>query len=324
MFNPSCWFVAGSLLVAGCTGGSHAATTATTRSPSTATSPPATSSLISPADTTVHPAVTATPSRGLVDGQRITVRVTGFGVGGKVWLSECGAAEDISNGCGPQLPQQTLLVTDNHRAGTAVFVVHDRAATKANSTDLQPCDSECGVVATLGGDLGHAFTPITFRPAVFGSNAAPCDAEHLTVHEVQSFGGAGGMSNFALALTNTSSATCSLFGYPTITLLDSSGQPLPFQYGHANGFSVTHALPRPVLIPPRASAYAAFEKYRCDVRAKALATTVRLSPPDSAVRFDLKVEQIYGYCTPDDSPGNHVIVAPIEPTPQALSNRSPP
>jgi hypothetical protein len=259
-----------------------------------------------------------------VDGQRITVRVTGFGVGGKVWLSECAATEDISNGCGPQLPQQTVLVTDNHRAGTAVFVVHDRAAGRANSTDLEPCDSECVVVATLGGALGHAAAPITFRPAVFGSNSALCDATRLTVHEAPSFGEASGMSNFVIAVTNTSSAACSLFGYPTITLLNSSGQPLPFQYGHANGFSLTHALPRPVLIPPRASAYAAFEKYRCDVRAKVLATTVRLSPPDSAVRFDLKLGQIYGYCTPDDSPGNHVIVAPIEPTPQALSNSSPP
>jgi hypothetical protein len=180
------------------------------------------------------------------------------------------------------------------------------------------------VVATIGGAFGHALTPIRFRPAVFGSNPAHCDAEHLTVHETPSLGEASGESNFVIALTNTSSSTCTLFGYPTVTLLESSGQPLPFQYTHGNGFFVTHALPRPVLVPPRASAYAAFEKYRCDLRPKALATTVRLSPPDSAVRFDLKLEQIYAYCAPDDSAGDHIVVTPIEPTLQSLSNSSVP
>src|SRR4051812_46888623 len=120
MFNPYSWFVAVSFLVAGCTGASRAATTLTTLSAAAARSSTTTSSPVPSADTTIHPAVTATPDSGLVDGQRITVRVTGFGIGGKVWLSECAAAQDISNGCGQQLPQQTLVVTDNHRAGTAV------------------------------------------------------------------------------------------------------------------------------------------------------------------------------------------------------------
>jgi len=50
------------------------------------------------------------------------------------------------------------------------------------------------------------------------------------------------------------------------------------------------------------------------------ATTVRLSPPDSAVRFELEVGQLFAYCAPDDSPGNHVVATPIEPTLQSLSN----
>ena len=60
---------------------------------------------------TVHdPTVHVSPSTGLHDGQTVTVAVTGFGVGAKVWLSECASASDVSGeGCGAQLAAQTLL-----------------------------------------------------------------------------------------------------------------------------------------------------------------------------------------------------------------------
>jgi len=120
-----------------------------------------------PAVTTVNPKVTATPDKELVDGERITVDVTGFGVGAKVWLSECATARDVTDrGCGPQLPAQTLLVTGDDRAGSASFVVHDPAPVRGyDSTDLRPCSPTCVVVATLGFVSGYspAYTPITFQ-----------------------------------------------------------------------------------------------------------------------------------------------------------------
>jgi hypothetical protein len=120
--------------------------------------------------TSVKPKVAVVPNAGLVDGQRVRVRVTGFGIGAKVWLSECATASDASDlGCGLQLPQQTLLVTGNDRSGSATFVVRNHAAVKGYDTaDPRACTSACVVVATQGDepvthDLGHAFAPIAFR-----------------------------------------------------------------------------------------------------------------------------------------------------------------
>lgn len=143
--------------VASAHGARHLATPAASR--------PSTSTPNIPALTTIHPAVTASPATGLTDGQRVTVRVTGFGVGGKVWLSECASYADATDlGCGPQLPAQTLLVTGNDRTGVASFIVRGWAPAKAyDSTGAQQPCSPCVIVATLGGGFGYAFTPITFR-----------------------------------------------------------------------------------------------------------------------------------------------------------------
>ena len=47
-----------------------------------------------PALTVDHPTLTVSPASHLTDGQTVEVRVTGFGVGGKVWISECASAAD--------------------------------------------------------------------------------------------------------------------------------------------------------------------------------------------------------------------------------------
>jgi hypothetical protein len=96
----------------------------------------------------------------------VTVRVTGFGIGGKVCLSECADVIDAnSEGCGHGLPEQTLLVTDSTGSGSATFQVETSASTKANDfamSALQTCANNCVLVATLGGGYGFAFTSLHF------------------------------------------------------------------------------------------------------------------------------------------------------------------
>ena len=78
-----------------------------------------------------HPTVTVIPATGLRNRQRVTVRVTGFAVGGKVWLSECATSLDANpGGCGQQLAAQPFLVTGNDRAGSGTFQVSGRASAK--------------------------------------------------------------------------------------------------------------------------------------------------------------------------------------------------
>ncbi len=121
--------------------------------------------ILVPALTVDHPMVIVTPSSGLHDGQTVVVRVTGFGVGGEVHLSECATAAAVTNlGCGVELAAQTLLVSNDDRSGSATFVVHARAAVKPPTTnDLVPCDGRCVIVATQGIGPGLAYAPIGFR-----------------------------------------------------------------------------------------------------------------------------------------------------------------
>jgi Neocarzinostatin family len=112
----------------------------------------------------VDPTVTVTPESGLVDGQPVRVTVAGFGVGGKVFLSECDAAEDANAlGCGQQLAAQPFVVTSSDRSGAASFVVTTSAATKPyDPTVGAPCTQRCVIVATQGGDGAWAVAAIAF------------------------------------------------------------------------------------------------------------------------------------------------------------------
>lgn len=135
--------------------------------PGAASTTTASASGLVPALQTHDPMVIVTPSNKLSNGQQVEVRVTGFGLGGKVWLSECAdAAEANDEGCGHGLPAQTLLVTDNTGSGSMAFQVQSSAPPKANDyamTDLQPCADNCVVVATLGGGYGFLYATVKFH-----------------------------------------------------------------------------------------------------------------------------------------------------------------
>jgi Domain of unknown function (DUF4232) len=156
--------------------------------------------------------------------------------------------------------------------------------------------------------------------ASYGTSGTPCDPRRLTVGE-DSEGGpgaGGGHSSVEFVITNTGHATCSMFGYPTISFVDAHGHPLAFHYQHNDGFFVTHSPPRSVLIPAGASAYAAAEKYRCDLGEKSLGRTTQVRLPGNPHVYRVGISRTPGYCGPND-PGDIVIVTPIEPTQRALS-----
>ncbi len=133
------------------------------RSPEEPSAPTATTV---PALTVRDPTVHVSPSTGLHDGQTVTVTVTGFGVGAKVWLSECASASDVSGeGCGAQLAAQTLLATGDDRSGSTTFVVHRMAATEAvQAAPTATCTNDCVIVATQGVGYGVAWAAVSFEP----------------------------------------------------------------------------------------------------------------------------------------------------------------
>lgn len=119
-----------------------------------------------PALTAVDPSVGVAPSTGLRPGQVVEVRVTGFGVGGKVFLSECASAAAATDlGCGAQLAAQPFLATDEGRSGSATFTVSaSAAADPLGQAARLPCEARCVLVASLGDGYPFAVAPIAFGP----------------------------------------------------------------------------------------------------------------------------------------------------------------
>lgn len=124
------------------------------------------SATVLPALRTHNPVVSVRPSTSLVDGQRIQVTVSGFGQGGKFFLSECATPADANSaGCGQQLASQPFGVTDASGKGSHGFIVRTSAGTTRNSTGFQRCTDLCVLVATVGVGFGYTYVPLRFAKA---------------------------------------------------------------------------------------------------------------------------------------------------------------
>ena len=107
----------------------------------------------------INPKISVTPSSNLHNGEGVLVKVVGVSPGGKYFLSECATSVDAtSSGCGDQLAAQPFIVTDPSGAGSMMFNVKARAATKPyNTTLFQTCTVHCVIMAT-GSDVYGSFT----------------------------------------------------------------------------------------------------------------------------------------------------------------------
>ena len=110
-----------------------------------------------------NPHVVVKPSHNLDNGQKLTVSVSGFGSGGKFYISECATASDANRaGCGPGLPAQPFGVVNSEGTGSFTFIVTKKAATTPNGQPSADCTNQCVIVATLGVANGFAYAPIEF------------------------------------------------------------------------------------------------------------------------------------------------------------------
>ncbi len=129
-------------------------------------------SLLTPRAVTLLPAtrelLTATvrvsPSKGLADGEKVHVRISGFGADGRYHVSECSSDTAVSEaGCGLELTTQPTVATDGAGKGSATFAVSSSAAASSDTTTTRAqCTSRC--VLVVSGGLGHglAFGRLTF------------------------------------------------------------------------------------------------------------------------------------------------------------------
>lgn len=85
-----------------------------------------------------------------------------------------------------------------------------------------------------------------------------------------SFSGPGAVSPqmgedvFTITLTNVSTRSCQIHGYPTVRFYTSAGRLLTFHYSHHSQY-FRHRSPLLVHLAPRGHAYFLVAKYRCDL-----------------------------------------------------------
>lgn len=127
---------------------------------------PATVKTLPSTEELVTPTLAVSPSKKLVDGQKVKVSVSGFGKEGHYRISECLADTDVSEaGCGRGPTAQPVIVTGPSGRGSATFAVSSSAAPSANT---RSAERRCarGCVLVVSGGLGHglAYSPLTFKP----------------------------------------------------------------------------------------------------------------------------------------------------------------
>jgi hypothetical protein len=127
----------------------------------------------------------------------------------------------------------------------------------------------------------------------------------------------------AFALTNVARPSCSLDGYPTVTLVDSSSRLLPFLYGHRGDQMITAAKPRPMHVPGGGSAYFELNKNVCVSFTRRRAAEIRVRLPGSQGSLSLRLPHypLIDYC-PSGDPGDGITLSPLEPTLTAAACRS--
>lgn len=125
------------------------------------------------------------------------------------------------------------------------------------------------------------------------------------------------------SLRNLEGSSCSLDGYPGVTLFDSAGRVLPFGYDHSGDQMITAASPQPVRVAAGGSAYFALNKNACVSLARRAASEIRIRLPGGHGSLSLRLPHypLLDYC-PAGDPGDGITLSPIEPTLTATACRS--
>ena len=132
--------------------------------------------------------------------------------------------------------------------------------------------------------------------------------------------GASGEDGYAqFEVSTTQTIACTIAGYPSVVLDDSSGEPIGFTYQHDRGSYVTSRPPAQVPLSRGSLAYFIVTKYRCDVRHTISAAKMQIHLPgySRAWTFTLPGQPGgFDYCLGNGSPdpGDTVTVSPMEAT----------
>jgi hypothetical protein len=121
-----------------------------------------------------------------------------------------------------------------------------------------------------------------------------------------------GQHTAPLVVTRTGSNACTLSGYPTVVLQGAHGRTLDFRYSHHGDLVVSARPPRAVYVGAGGSAFFLVNKYRCDVRAAALARRILVRLPGVRGWLSIRLPHypMIDYC-PVEGASTSIAVSPV-------------
>jgi hypothetical protein len=121
------------------------------------------------------------------------------------------------------------------------------------------------IVATLlGPAVGSSAAKVSKSTTTTVTSSTECTATQLSFSLPGAVSAQLGEDAFTITLTNVSTRTCQIHGYPTVRFYTSAGRLLTFAYSHSSQY-FRHRPPRLVTLAPRDHAYFLVAKYRCDL-----------------------------------------------------------
>lgn len=143
----------------------------------------------------------------------------------------------------------------------------------------------------------------------------PCASAQLRLTPGQRVSEPTQQNTRTFTLTNVAESTCSLHGYPAISLLDDHGVRLALRYRDGGDQVLTGHRPSTVTLAPLARAYAAINKNACVGHASETAARIRFTLPHGGGTLTMALGRRYPSLDscPAGDPGHVLDISPFEP-----------
>jgi hypothetical protein len=125
----------------------------------------------------------------------------------------------------------------------------------------------------------------------------------------------------SLTITNTSSKSCLINGFPRLVVYGATGSVIPFALVHhaTGGYPMTSKLPKPFALTPQKSAYVFFAQTACEAGTEtAMANVALIMPKSLGTTKVVTLQNPISHCVGQSaSYANPIAISPIEPTVRA-------
>lgn len=146
----------------------------------------------------------------------------------------------------------------------------------------------------------------------------PCSATAVTISNGPLVSPATEEDAHSLKITNASSKSCLMSGFPRLVVYGPTGAVIPFQLVHhaTGGYAMTSKPPKPFALATHKSAYVLFAQVACEVGTETTTSKVALFLPKATHPSKvLTLRRPIAHCVGQSaSYANPIAISPIEPT----------